>query len=72
MRPVYLCAADYGSVLQHVFQVNKVAVVHVLGKIVSVVEVDKALVVGGGNVFVQEEAAGNVFAYFPGHVIALY
>ena len=39
-------AGDDGAVLQHVLQVDQVAVVHVLGEVVGVVEVDDALVVG--------------------------
>ena len=36
-------AADDGAVLQHVVQIDQVAVVHVLVKVVGIVEVDQAL-----------------------------
>ena len=38
-------AGDDGAVLQHVLEVHEVAVVHVLGIVVRVVEVDDALLV---------------------------
>ena len=37
--------ADNGSVLEHILEVYEVAVVHVLSKIVGIVEVDYALLV---------------------------
>ena len=43
-------AGDDRAVLQHVLQVDEVAVVHVLREVVGVVEVDDALLVGLHNV----------------------
>lgn len=37
---------DDGAVLEHVLQVDQIAVVHVLGVVVHVVEVDDARLVG--------------------------
>ena len=39
-------AGDDGAVLQHILQVHQVAVVHMLGVIIRVMEVDDALIVG--------------------------
>ena len=51
-------AGDDGAVLQHVLQVDQVAVVHMLGEVVGVVEVDDALVVGLHDV--RPAAAGGM------------
>ena len=37
---------DNSTVLEHILQVHQVAVMHVLGKVVGIVEVDQALIVG--------------------------
>ena len=64
-------AGDHRAVLQHVLEVYEVAVVHVLGKVVRVVEVDDALVVGlhdlGGKQLAHREVLGDL----AGHVVAL-
>ncbi len=39
-------ARDNGAVLQHILEVYQVAVVHVLRKVVRIVEVNEALIVG--------------------------
>ena len=62
---------DDSAVLQHVLQIHQVAVVHVLGVIVGVVEVDDALVVGVHNVLGQQDAVGDVAADLTGHIVAL-
>ena len=51
-------AGDDGAVLQHVLQIDQIAVVHVLGIIVHVVEVDDARLVGLHDVLGQQHAAG--------------
>ncbi len=71
MWAVNLCSTDNCSVLEHVFKVYEVAVVHVLSKIICIVEVDDSFVVSGCNVRVQQEAACNIFTYFAGHVVTL-
>ena len=64
-------AGDDSAVLQHVFQVHQVAVMHVLRVVVGVVEVDDALVVRGHDVFRQKHAHGQVLRDLAGHVVAL-
>jgi len=64
-------ARDHGAVLQHVVEVDEIAVVHVLREVVGVVEVDDALVVGGHDVGGQQLAHGQVLGDLAGHVVAL-
>ena len=49
-------AGDDRAVLEHVLQVDQVAVVHMLGEIIGVVEVDDALVVRVDDVLGQQHA----------------
>ena len=65
-------ARDNGSVLQHILEVDKVAVVHMLGKIVRVVEVDNARLVCLDDVLRQQDAARDVLGNLACHVVALY
>ena len=64
-------AGDHGAVLQHGLEVHEVAVVHVLGKVVRIMEVDEALVVRLDDVLGQQQAAREVLAHFACHVVAL-
>ena len=64
-------AGDDGAVLQHVVQVDQVAVVHVLGKVVGVVEVDDAFLVGLDDVLRQQHAHGQVLGDLARHVVTL-
>ena len=64
-------AGDDGAVLQHVLQVHQVAVVHVLGIIIAVVEVDDALPVGLYDLLGQEDAFTEVTADLAGHIVPL-
>ena len=62
---------DDGAVLQHVLQVHEVAVVHVLGEVVRVVEVEDALPVGLHDVQGQQNALRDVPAHLARHVVPL-
>ena len=64
-------AGDDGAVLQHVVQVDEVAVVHVLGKIVGVMEVDDALLVRLDDLGRQQHAHGQVLGDLARHIVAL-
>ena len=46
MRLFNIGAGNDGAVLQHVLQIHQIAVVHVLGKVVGIVEVDQTLLDG--------------------------
>ena len=62
---------DDGAVLQHVLQIHQIAVMHMLGVVIRVVEVDDALVVGVHDVLGQQNAVGDVAADLAGHVVPL-
>ena len=42
---IYFSAAYNSTVAQHIFKVNKVAIMHMLGKIIGIVEVNYAAIV---------------------------
>ena len=65
-------AGDDGAVLQHILQVHQIAVVHMLGKIVRVVEVDQTLLVCLDDIRSQQQAVGQVFGDLTGHIVPLY
>ena len=64
-------AGDDGAVLEHVVQIDEVTVVHVLGKIVGVVEVDEAFLMRLNDLRVQQQAGSQVFGDLTGHIVAL-
>ena len=64
-------AGDDRAVLQHVFEVYEVAVVHVLREIVHIMEMDDALLVCFDDFARKQNAARDVFGDLAGHVIAL-
>ena len=72
MRALDERAGDDGAVLQHVLEVHEIAVVHVLGEIVRIMEVDEALVVRLHHVLRQQHALGEVLGHLARHVIALH
>ena len=53
-------AADNGAVLQHVLKIDKVAVMHMLCKIIRIVEVDYAFFVRLNNVLRQKDSSCEV------------
>ena len=64
-------AGDDGTILQHILQVDQVAVVHVLGEIVGVVEVDDAGLMGFDDLLGQQNASGDVLGDLAGQIVAL-
>ena len=65
-------AADNGSVLKHVLQIDQIAVVHMLCEIVRIMEMNDSLIVGGHNLRRKQDTLGDVLAHLAGHVVALY
>ncbi len=59
------------SVLQHIFQIHKVAVVHMLRKIVGVVKMDYTLFVRFDYIPGQKYAACYILAHFARHIVTL-
>ena len=64
-------AVHDGAIIQHVADVNEAAVKDGLDEVVGIVEVDGALVVGLGDIFRQQDAAGQIPAHLTGDVIPL-
>ena len=64
-------ARNDGAVLEHILQIDQVAVVHMLREVVGVVEVDQALLVRLDDVGGQQQAGGQVLGDLAGHVVAL-
>ncbi len=62
---------DDGAVLEHVLQIDEAAVVHVLGEVVRIVEVNDSLVVGFHDFRRQQEPLRDVLGHLAGHVVAL-
>ena len=58
VRLLNIGAGNNGAVLQHIFQVHQIAVVHVLGKIVGIVEVDQTLLMRLYDLRVQQQTGG--------------
>ena len=48
------------AVLQHILQVHQVAVVHVLGKIICIMEVDQTIFMCFNNFWVQQQTSGQI------------
>ena len=71
MRTLDERSGDDGAVLQHILEVHEVAVVHMLGIIVRVVEVDDALLMRLNDLLRQEDAVRQVAADLARHVVAL-
>ena len=65
-------AGNDGAVLQHVLQIHQIAVVHVLGKVVGIVEVDQTLLMCLDDLRVQQQTGGQIFGDLTGHIVALY
>ena len=65
-------AADDRAVLQHIVQIDEVAVVHVLGVVVGIVEVDDALLMRLDDLRGEQHAHGQILADLAGHIVTLY
>ena len=64
-------AGDDGAVLQHVLQIHQIAVVHMLGIIVRVMEMDDAGLVGVHHFLGKQDTTGDVLADLARHVVPL-
>ena len=71
MRTLDERAGNNRAVLQHVVEVDQIAVMHVLSEIVGIMEVDDALFVSLDDVLRQQHAHGEVFGNLARHVVAL-
>ena len=64
-------ARDNGAVLEHILQVHQVTVMHMLGKVVRIVEVNQTLVVSIHDLLGQQHALRQILGNLAGHVVAL-
>ena len=62
---------DNSAVLEHVLQVHQIAVVHVLGKVIRIVEMDQALIMGIHDLLGQQHTLSQVLGDLAGHVVTL-
>ena len=65
-------AGDHGAVLQHVLQIDQITVVHVLSKIIGVVEVDQTLLMGLDDLRIQQQTCGQILGDLTGHIVTLH
>ena len=65
-------AGDDRAVLQHVLKVDQIAVVHVLGIIIRVVEVDQPGLMRLDDVARQQQTRRDVLGDLAGHIVALH
>ena len=71
MRLLDHCSRDDSSVLEHVFKVYKVAVVHVLSEIVGIMEMDNAFLMCFNDLCRKKYTFCKVTADFAGHIVTL-
>ena len=71
MRRLDQRTGDDGAVLEHVLKIDQVAVVHVLGEIIRIMEMDQAVFMRLDNILRKQHAHGQVLGDLTGHVIAL-
>ena len=72
MWPVDFCPADDSTVLKHIFKVDQIAVVHMLCKIVGIMEMDNSFFMSLCYIFIEKKSAGNVLTHFSSHVVTLH
>ena len=66
-----ISSADNSTVLKHIFKVNKVAVMHMLSEIVSIVEMDNTLLVSLNNIGFQQNTLSNILTNLTCHIVTL-
>ena len=71
VRLLDISAGNDRAVLKHVFQIDQIAVVHVLGEVVRIVEVDQTLLMSFHDFRVQQQTGRQVLGDLTGHIVAL-
>ena len=64
--------ADHRTVLQHILQIHEIAVVHVLCKVIRIVEMDQSLLICLNDFFRKKKSSCQVLADLTRHIITLY
>ena len=65
-------AGNDGAVLQHILKVHQIAVVHMLGEVVGIVEVDQTFLMCLYDLRVQQQTGGQILGDLAGHIVALH
>ena len=63
--------ADNGTVLEHVLKVYKTAVVHMLRKVIRIMEMNETCLVSGNDILIEKESLGDILTYLTGHIVTL-
>ena len=71
MRTFDQRSGNDGSILQHVLEIDKITVMHMLCIVIAVMEVDDALVVRFDDILRQEDALREITAHLACNVVAL-
>ena len=71
VRPLDKGTGNDGAILQHILQIDQITVMHMLGKIVAVVEVDDPLPVSFHDLSGQQQALTEIPRHFTSHIIPL-
>ena len=64
--------ADYRTVFQHILQIDQIAVVHMLRKIIGVMEMNQPFLIRFHNIRRQQQSFRQIPADLTGHIIPLY
>ena len=65
------CSGDHCPVQEHVFQIDQIAVMHVLRIVVHIMEVDDPFLMSLYDISRQKQAFGQIFRDFSGHIVPL-
>ena len=65
------CLTDNSTILKHIFQVDQITVMLSLGKIICIVEMDNAFLMGSYNFLREKYTAGKILAHLTCHIITL-
>ncbi len=60
-----------GTVLQHILQIDQVAVMHMLGKVVAIVEMNQTVLMGFYNILGKQDTVGDISADLTCHIVTL-
>ena len=72
MGLVDISTGNHGAVLQHILQVHQIAVVHMLGKVIRIMEVDNTGIMSIHDVLGQQNTAGDVLGHLACHIVTLH
>ena len=72
MRLLYHSLTDHCAVLKHILQIHKVAVMHMLRIVVSIMEVNDPFLIGIDNLLREQKTCRDITAYLSCHVVTLH